>query len=331
MHAFTAHLPRFVCAGLIGLLPTLAPQASIAQDAYPNHAIRLIVPFQAGSATDAAARVVGQKMSASLGQTVIIDNRVGASGFIGAEAVVRAAPDGYTILLGTVSTQAIGPSLNSNLSFDPEKDLTPIGLIGSSPYVLVTASKMPYADLQAFIAQARAQPGKLTYASAGTTSMANLSAQLLSTLAKIQMTHVPYKSSAQSVTDTLNGTIDIQFGSVMPVLPHVKTGALKALAVTGAQRMPLLPDVPTVAEAGMKGYETGLWMGLFAPKGTPAPVLDRLSTSLTAALADADVDKALLGQGIQGMRVSRGELTGFVRSETEKWSRVVKAAGITAE
>lgn len=327
MHAACLRIAPLASTALIALLSFPAS----AQESYPTHQIRLIVPFQAGSATDAAARVVGQKMSARLGQSLIVDNRVGASGFIGAEAVARAAPDGYTILLGTVSTQAVGPSLNSNLSFDPEKDLVPIGLIGSSPYVLVTASKMPATDLPAFIAQARATPGKLTYASAGTTSMANLSAQLLSTMAKIQLTHVPYKSSAQAVTDTLNGTIDLQFGSVMPVLPHVKTGALRALAVTGSRRMPLLPDVPTVAETGLKGYETGLWMGLFAPKGTPGPVLDRLSSSLNAALADPEVDKALLGQGVQALPMKRNELTKFVRSETDKWSRVVKAAGITAE
>lgn len=213
----------------------------------------------------------------------------------------------------------------------PRKDLEPIGLIGPSPYVLVSASKTAASDLQAFIAQARANPGKLTHASAGATSMANLAAQLFSTMAKVQLTHVPYKSSAQSVTDTINGTISVQFGTVMPVLPHIKSGSLKALAVTGTKRLPLLPDVPTVAEAGLPGYDAVLWMGLFAPKGTPTAVLDKLSAVLNKSLADAEVQKALLGQGIQATPVSRQALVTFVHAEIGKWGEVIKAAGITGE
>lgn len=316
-----------VCAAATA---TFSAQA-VAQETWPNRPIRLIVPFQAGSATDAAARVVGMKMSSQLQQTVIIDNRVGASGLIGTEAVARAAADGYTILLGTTSTQAVSVALNPNLSYNPEKDFEPIGLIGPSPYVLVSASKIAANDMQGLIAQARAKPGKLTYASAGTTSMANLAAQLFSTMAKVQLTHVPYKSSAQSVTDTINGTITVQFGTVMPVLPHIKSGALKPLAVTGTKRLALLPDVPTVSEAGLPGYDAVLWMGLFAPKGTPAVALDKLSASLNSALGDAEVQKALLGQGIQTMPGSRDELAKFVHAEIGKWGQVVKAAGITGE
>jgi tripartite-type tricarboxylate transporter receptor subunit TctC len=199
---------------------------AIAQDAWPSRAVRLVVPFQAGSATDAAARAFGTKLSTVLQQTVIIDNRVGASGSIGALAVARAPADGYTILLGTVSTQVISVILNPKLSFDPEKDFEPVGLIGSSPYVLVSSSKSAASDIQGLIAEARAKPGKLTYASAGTTSMANLAAQLFSSMADVQLTHVPYKSSAQSVIDTINGTVGVQFGTVMPVLVHIKSGSL---------------------------------------------------------------------------------------------------------
>lgn len=304
---------------------------AVAQETWPSRPIRLIVPFQAGSATDAAARVIGIKISTQLRQTVIIDNRVGASGYIGAEAVARAPADGYTILLGTTSTQVIGASLNPNFFYDPEKDFEPIGLIGSSPYVLVSAAKAVASDLPGFIAEARAKPTKLTYASAGTTSMANLAAQLFSTMAKVQLTHVPYKSSAQSITDTINGTISVQFGTVMPVMPHIKSGALKALAVTSKKRLPLLPDVPTVSESGLPGYEAELWMGLFAPKGTPTLALDKLSVALNAALGDAEVQKALLAQGIQATPVSRDELAKFVRAEIGKWGQVVKAFGITGE
>ncbi|RZS84435.1 Bug family tripartite tricarboxylate transporter substrate binding protein [Pigmentiphaga kullae] len=303
----------------------------LAQDAWPERPVRMIVPFQAGSATDSAARVVGLRMGALLKQPVIVENRVGASGLIGAEAVVRAAPDGYTILLGTVSTQSVSVGLNSKMSFDPARDLAPVGLIGASPYVLVSASRIAAKDLAAFVAEARTQPGKLTYASAGNASMANLAAQLLAYQAGIQLAHIPYKSSAQSVTDTINGTIALQFGSVMPVLPYVKNGVLKALAVTGAQRLPLLPDVPTVAESGLPGYRAELWMGLFAPKDTPADVLDRLSRTLNAALADREVAESLLGQGIQATPLDRRAFAGFVQAETAKWSKVVKDAGITGE
>jgi tripartite-type tricarboxylate transporter receptor subunit TctC len=318
-----------LATGFAGL--SLFGAVSQAAEAWPSKPIRLIVPFQAGSATDAAARVVGQKMAGILGQTVIIDNRVGASGYIGAETVARAAPDGYTILLGTTSTQAIGVSLNSHLSYNPEKDFAPIGLIGSSPYVVVVPASLPVTDLKQLIALAKSKPGVLTYASAGTTSFANLAAQLFSMTAKVQLTHVPYKSSAQSVTDTINGTISVQFGTVQPVMPHVRSGALKALAVTGLQRLPLLPNVPTVSEAALPGYDAVLWMGLFAPAGTPPAAVAKMSAALKTALADHSVDEGLLNQGLQATPTSSEELAKFVHEEIVKWGAVVKSAGIVAE
>jgi hypothetical protein len=302
---------------------------TMAQEAWPSRPVRLIVPFQAGSATDAAARVVGTKLSTFLQQSVVIDNRVGASGSIGAVAVARAPADGYTVLLGTLSTQVISAVLNPKLSYDPDKDFEPVGLIGSSPYVLVSSSKTAAPDIQALIADARAKPGKLSYASAGSTSMANLAAQLFSSMADVQLTHVPYKSSAQSVIDTMNGTVGVQFGTVMPVLPHIKSGSLKAYAVTGTKRLALLPDVPTLNEVGLRGYDAGLWMGLFLPKGTPVQVLDKLSAALAATLSDAEVQKALAAQGILISPIRREEFGKFVRTETGKWSQVVKSAGIT--
>jgi tripartite-type tricarboxylate transporter receptor subunit TctC len=264
-----------------------------------------------------------------LQQSVVIDNRVGASGSIGAVAVARAPADGYTVLLGTLSTQVISAVLNPKLSYDPDKDFEPVGLIGSSPYVLVSSSKTAAPDIQALIADARAKPGKLSYASAGSTSMANLAAQLFSSMADVQLTHVPYKSSAQSVIDTMNGTVGVQFGTVMPVLPHIKSGSLKAYAVTGTKRLALLPDVPTLNEVGLRGYDAGLWMGLFLPKGTPVQVLDKLSAALAATLSDAEVQKALAAQGILLSPIRREEFGKFVRTETGKWSQVVKSAGIT--
>jgi tripartite-type tricarboxylate transporter receptor subunit TctC len=305
--------------------------AGAADEAWPAKPVRVIVPFPPGSATDNMARVVGQRMAAELKQPVIIDNRGGASGFIGADAVARGPADGYTLLIGTTSTQAVSVTLNPNLSYDPEKAFAPIGMIGSSPYVLVSSSKLPYKTFADLMADVRARPGAVSYASAGPTSMANLAAQLLVTTTRTRMTHVPYKSSAQSVTDTVTGLVTIQFGTVTPVLPHIRSGALTALAVTGRERLPLLPDVPTVSEAGVPGYEAVLWMGLFARSGTPVPLMDKLSSALNAALSDATVRDALLAQGIQAAPGSRKELGDVVRNDIRKWGQVVKAAGITGE
>ena len=316
-----------VCAG--ALLGTGGGAQS--EEAWPSKSVWIVVPFPAGSATDSVTRVVALKMGALLKQSVLIDNRGGASGYIAAEAVKRAPPDGHMLMLGTVSTHAISAALNPALAFSPEKDFEAIGLIGNSPYVLVASSKSGLKSVADVISAAKAKPGTLTYASAGNTSMANLAAQLFETSAKVQLTHVPYKTSAQAVTDTVSGQVDLQFGTVTPLLPFLRGGTLTALAVTGRTRLGLLPQAPTVSEAGVPGYEAGLWMGLFAPRATPPAVLDKLASALRNALDDPGVKAALVAQGLEVTPSTRGELSNLVKSEITKWTAVAKAAGIKGE
>jgi tripartite-type tricarboxylate transporter receptor subunit TctC len=321
---------RVLASACLGTLLAVAGLAS-AQEAWPGKPIKIIVPFPAGSATDSAARVVGNRMAQLLKQSFVIDNRGGASGYIAAEAVKNAPADGYTLLFGTASTQAVSVALNPALSFNPEKDFAAVGLIGTSPYILVASANSGIKSVADLIQRARSKPGELTYASAGNTSMANLAAQLFATTSKVQLSHVPYKTSAQAVTDTVSGIVDLQFGTVAPVIPFVRSGTLTALAVTGPVRLPLLPQVPTVSEAGLPGYEAGLWMGLFAPRATPPAVLDKLASALRSTLEDASVVAAINAQGIQILPGTRDDLSELVKTEIVKWTKVTKEAGIKAD
>ena len=303
----------------------------LAQDNWPTRPIKLIVPFQAGSATDVAARVVASKMTTLLGQTLVIENKIGASGFIGAEFVSKAPNDGYTILWGTTSSQIIGPIINGNNSYDPVKDFAPIGLIAFSPYILVTSAKNNIKNLKDLIELAKSKPKEVTYASAGNTSVGNLSAQLLSQSAKISLSHIPYKSSAQSVTDTMTGIVNMQFSSISPVLTHLKTGSLRALAITSKSRISIFPDLPTVSESGYPGYEALLWMGLFTPHGINNATLEKIISALKSTLNDPEVQKTLQSQGLQPTSIYKDDLAMFVKSEISKWSQVIKSAGIQGD
>jgi len=302
-----------------------------AQELWPQHPIKLVVPFQAGSATDVAARVIASKMSSALSQTLVVENKIGASGLIGAEFVSKASSDGYTILWGTTSTQIIGPIINGTNAYDPIKDFSPIGLIAFSPYVLVTSGKSNVKTLKDLMDLAKSKPKEITYASAGNTSVGNLSAQLLSQTAKVSLSHIPYKSSAQSVTDTMTGIVNMQFSSISPVLTHLKTGSLKALAVTSKSRISVLADVPTVSESGYPGYEALLWMGLFTPQGVNNSILEKMTQALKLTLNDPEVQKTLQSQGLQPSHVYREDLGAFVKSEISKWSQVIKSAGIQGD
>jgi tripartite-type tricarboxylate transporter receptor subunit TctC len=289
------------------------------------------VPFQAGSSTDVAARVMASKMSTALNQVMVIENKIGASGFIGAEFVSKASSDGYTVLWGTTSTQIIGPIINGSSSYDPVRDFSPVGLIAFSPYLLVTSGKSSTKTLKDLIELAKSKPKEVTYASAGNTSVGNLSAQLLSQTAKVSLSHIPYKSSAQSVTDTMTGIINMQFSSIAPVLTHLKTGSLKALAITSKNRISIFPDVPTVAESGYPGYEALLWMGLFTPQGVSPSIVEKLTMALKTTLNDPEVQKTLQSQGLQPTNIYKEELGAFVKSEISKWSQVIKSAGIQGD
>lgn len=308
-----------------------ATPSTVTGQGWPTKPIRFIVPFPPGSSTDAAARVVGQKLGETLMQPVVIDNRAGASGSIGCEMAARAAPDGYTLVLGTASTHAVAVSVNSHLRYDPLKDFSPVSLIGSAPYVLAVNPAIAANSVQELVALAKARPGQLSYASAGNASVAHLAGELFATMAGVKLNHIPYKSSALSVIDVLSGRIELQFGSISPTLPHIRSGRLRALAVTGATRLTNLPDVPTVAQSGFPGYEVALWMGILAPAATSPAIVSRLNREVTAILRAADVKEALVAQGLEPSPSTPIAFTTHIRNEITKWRKVVNTAGVTAE
>jgi tripartite-type tricarboxylate transporter receptor subunit TctC len=318
----------------IALASALAAGTAAAQGgdgAWPDRPIRLIVPFPAGSSTDIVARIVAQKLGPRLGQQVVIDNRAGASGNIGADAVAKAAPDGTTIGIATASTHAVAASLSANLPYDPIKDFAPIGMIGSQPYVLVLYPGLPARNLAELIALAKAKPGTLNYGSAGVASLAHLATALFASMAGIDITHVPYKSSAQSVTDMITGRLDMQFATIAPSLANIRAGQLRALATSGKTRVAALPEVPTVAESGLTGYEAVLWVALVAPAGTAPAVLARLNRELNEILAAADGKEALVAQGMEGEPGPPAVVSDRIRSDIQKWRQVAAKAGIRAE
>src|SRR5437867_11288508 len=282
------------------LAAALISTAAQAQGAWPGKPIRLIAPFPPASTSDVIGRVLGQKMSQRLGQPVVVDNRVGASGNIGADAIAKAAPDGYTIGIVTSSTHAVAVSLTSKLPYDPIKDFTPIAMLANSPYVLVLSPGVPARDVKELIALAKARPGALNYGSAGPASLAHLAGALFANLTDTQLTHVPYKSSSQSVIDLISGRLEMQFATVAPTLANIRAGQLRALAVTGRKRSDALPDVPTMDEAGVKGYEATLWFALVAPAGLPTGIATRLNKETLDILNSAEMKETLAQQGFVG-------------------------------
>ena len=302
----------------------VAPLTASAQDTYPNRPVKIIVPFAAGAFPDTVARLVGEKMAEGLGQPVVVENRVGAGGNIGTEAVVRAAPDGYTLLLHTVAN-VINKSLYRKLSFDAQKDLTPIGQIAAVGNVLVASPQVPANTLPELIALSR--NSSLSFASGGNGTTAHLAGQLLKTMAKIPVEHVPYSNFGQAMTEVIAGQPQFVIPNLPPTVQHIKSGRLKALAVTSAKRSTLLPDVPTFAEAGLPGYEVSSWNGLAAPARTPPEIINRLSAELAKALNDPEVMKKLAAQGADIVTGSPAAYAAFIDAETVKWSVVVKEAG----
>ena len=321
---------RLVAALLISALCASAARAQTG-DNWPTRPVRFVVPFPAGGSTDTVARLVGQLLSARLGQQFVIENRVGASGNLGAEAVARAAPDGYTIGLASTTTHALAPSFARNLPFDPLKDFAPVSMLGGSPFVMVVPPSLPAADLKAFIALARAKPDALSYGSAGAGSLAHLAAVLFANTANVTMVHVPYKASAQSVTDLMTGRLDMQFATVPPTLSLIRGGKLRALGIASARRSALLPDVPTIAEAGLPGYEASLWMAVVAPSATPPAIVTRLSREIAAVLASREGNEAMVNQGVDAETSTPQALAARLRDEIAKWREVIAKAGIVPE
>jgi tripartite-type tricarboxylate transporter receptor subunit TctC len=322
---------------LLALLASaLAAGAACAQPAasdagWPAKPIRLIVPFPAGSTADVIARLLGQKLGQRLGQQFVVDNRIGASGNIGAELVAKAAPDGYTIGIVTSSTQAVAVSLSASLPYDPIRDFAPVTMLASSPYVLVVSPTLEAHSVAELVALAKRKPGVLNYGSAGPASLAHLASALFATLADVQLTHVPYKSTAQSVIDLISGRLDMQFATIPPSIQTIRAGQLRALAVTGRQRVEALPETPTMAEAGVAGYEATIWFALVAPAKFPGGLAARLNREVAEVVAAPDMKELLAQQGLVAEGGPPAALTDQVRADIAKWRDVIVKAGITAE
>lgn len=302
--------------------------AGVAHAAWPDRPVTLVVPYPPGGPTDIVARVVAQGLGDALKQTVIVDNRAGAGGNIGADMVAKSAPDGYTLLIATTA-HAINMSLFTNLTYDTRKSFAPVSLLTSGPLAVVTRPDLPATDIASLIALAKSQPGKMTYGSSGNGQSTHLSAAMFNVMAGTTMVHVPYRGSAPALTDVMGGQTDIMFDTMLSSMPYVKGGKLKLLATTGRARSAAAPDTPTVAEAGLPGYEATAWNGLVAPAGTPEAVLTQLSAALKTVLAKPDVQEKFAAQGFAAQWMAPATFGAFVNDEIDKWATVVKTSGAT--
>jgi tripartite-type tricarboxylate transporter receptor subunit TctC len=317
---------------LLGTAAALLPAWSAAQTAWPTKPVRIVVPFAAGGTTDILARALAPELGKAFGQTFFVDNKPGAGGNVGADMVAKSPPDGYTLLMGTVGTQAINAALYPKMPFDPLHDLAPITLMAGVPNVLVInpakAQQYGIRDVKDLIAYAKAHPGKLNMASSGNGTSIHLSGELFKSMTGTYMVHFPYKGSGPALLDLIGGTMDVMFDNLPSALPQIKAGKLTALAVTSSQRSAALPDVPTVAEAaGLKGFEASSWFGLLAPAGTPADIIGRIQQETAKALGTPALKERLLAQGAIPSGMSPAEFTQFIAAETKKWTTVVKVSG----
>lgn len=304
-----------------------ALQSAQATDSFPNRAVRMIVPFPVGGATDILARVVAQKSAELFGQQVVVDNRPGAGGTLGSRIAVTATADGYTLLMGTTSTHAIGPHLYAKPPYDSLADFSPITQVATSPNVLLVGSQVPAQSIKELIALAKAQPGKLNFGSSGTGTQFHLSGELLKLLAGINIVHVPYKGTALVYPEMFSGSIQILFDVPVVALPFIKQGRVRALGVSGKKRINALPNVPTIIEAGIPGYDADLWFGLFGPAKLPADRLNRINAEIVKALNSNDVRERFAALGADGVGTTPAAFSAFLKAENEKWAKVVKASG----
>jgi tripartite-type tricarboxylate transporter receptor subunit TctC len=318
-------------AALLAVVVTLVPGASANAQTYPSKAIQFIVPFPPGGATDIVARVVGQKLAERLGQPVVIDNRPGAGGNIAAALAAKAATDGHTIFMGTISTHAINQSLYTKLTFDPVKDFVPVSLLTSVPLILVVNPDLQVTSVKDLIALAQSKPGSLNYASPGAGTALHMAGELFKMLAGVDMVHVPYKGSAPALTDLIGGRVSLMFDTTLSAFPHIKSGKLRALAVTAGRRSAALPELPTVAESGIPGFEVSAWNGVLAPAGTAREIVIRLASEIAAIMKLPDVRERLAGQGAEPIGSTPEAFAAHIAGETAKWAKVVKASGARAD
>ncbi len=322
-HLYTAALSAS------SLLIGTAPHAQEA--AYPKQAVTLVVPFAAGGPTDAMARLLALKLGERLGQPVVIDNRGGAGGGIAAELVAKAPADGHTLFFGTTGTMAINPSLYKKLRYDPVKHFAPVSLMATTMNVLVVGPQIPAKSLDELVALAKTKPGELTYGSAGNGSSNHLSGELLRTAAGIQINHIPYKGSAPAMIDLMGGRLSMMFDTIAQQTQNIAAGKVHALAVTGPTRSPLLPNVPTAQEVGLKGFDVTIWYGVLAPTGTPPPVVERLQREMVAVMSTDEMKKRMAADGAEARTTTPAEFAAIIKSDTAKWAPVVKNSGASLD
>ncbi len=313
------------CMGL-----SLAAVAQSAVQNYPAKAVRLVVPFPAGGATDIFARTLSQKLGEKLGNSIVVENRPGAGGTIGADLVAKAAPDGYTLLLATSSTHSIGPALNSKMPYSVQRDFTPIVHVGDAPSIMLVPNSTPAKTAQEWIAYARKNPGKLNYASSGNGTIVQLTAELFKAQAGLFLVHIPYKGTALAIPDLVSGKVDVMFDSLPTGLPHVRDGRLRALGVTTLQKSPLAPDLPPLADL-LPGFASNTWFGLYGPSGLPSEVLAKLNAAVNQSLADADVKDRLQRLGIEPVGGSSEQFAKMVAHDSAKWKKIIVERKISAE
>ena len=313
--------------GIFWLMAVTSAQAQT----YPAKPVRLLVPFPPGGGVDGVARIAFQKLSESLNQQFIIDNRGGSAGVIAAETAARAAPDGYTLFFGTTATQTITPHYYKQLPYDPIKDFAPINLLAGAGYILVVHPSLQAQSVKEFIALAKAKPGAFNFSSSGNGTVIQLTMELFRSMAGISLLHVPYKGAAPALADLLSGQIQLTFNPASVVLPHVRSGRLRALGVSSARRTPLAPELPTIAEAALPGYEANGWYAVLAPAGTPQPIITRLNRELQNVIADRDVKERFAATGVEPIGSTPEQFAAYMRDEYAKWGKVIRATGVKAD
>jgi tripartite-type tricarboxylate transporter receptor subunit TctC len=322
-----SHLPLLsLMAVLLSCLPV-----TVLAEPYPSKPIHIVAPFPPGGPVDILSRTIGNKLAQSLGQPVVVDNRAGAGGNIGADVVAKSAPDGYTLLMGFVGTHAINPSLYTKMPYDNVKDFEPVSLVAVVTIVLVVNPWVPATSINELIALARSKPGELTFGSPGHGTPQHLAGELFNSIAGVNMLHVPYKGAVPALTDLLGGQLSMIFSSMPPALPHIKNGKLRALGVTSTTRTPAAPDLPTIAESGLKGYVVNNWYGILAPRGTPKEIVAKLNGEIVKILKMPDVKESLSAQGAEPFTSTPQQFALYIKEETEKWTRIVKYSGVKVD
>ena len=317
--------------GVVMLCAAAAPYDSVAAQLFPEKPVRMVAPYPPGGTSDIIARILGQKLFDAWGQQIVVDNRAGANGSIGCELAAKSPADGYTLLIGNMTPIAANPSLYRKLGYDSVRDFAGVSLVAAGPNVLVVNPALPVKSVQELIAYAKANPGKLNFGSGGAGSPAHLAGELFKTLTGVAMTHVPYKGTVLSVNDLIAGQVQLVFSDAPPAVPHVKSGKLRALAVTGAKRTPLLPELPTVAESGVPGFELDNWWGILVPAMTPKPVINRINAEIVSIMQTADVKERFGNLGVEAIHGTPAEFDAYIKSEYAKLAKIIRASGAHAD